>query len=218
MPGCLPANSPSSLHGKRSVEDWTQPAFLLERTALEAAFRRLRLNDHFSLEGAVSTYPTLHLRGFHAELHASPQFRRREPCSPVLLADATAASLAWLPWVILRRLFTIASIEAGETSKIMAVIQAVKWYDQELKLDGDVGCPHVALLPDRYAVISADEIIQEIFLWPDLTATADNEVFFVDWWVVSGELRYPEDHRWRLQRQLRWRMEHYAPLPDDDLV
>eukprot|EP01116_Phalansterium_solitarium_P004550 TRINITY_DN1558_c2_g1_i6.p1 TRINITY_DN1558_c2_g1~~TRINITY_DN1558_c2_g1_i6.p1 ORF type:complete len:479 (+),score=82.48 TRINITY_DN1558_c2_g1_i6:498-1934(+) len=207
-PGAISVDAPSALRGPTVLENWTEDGFAQEATALRAAMHRLQIRDDQLRFDAIATRPTLHLAGFHAELHASAQSRGREAWSPVLIVPAAAAALGWLQWVVLRRLIQLDGDDGRPL--LLALVQALDWRNDDEKLDPAVGCPHVHLIFDRFAVIAVSEIVQEIFLWPDSKAPPTEEVYWVNWWVVSGELRYPEQHRWQTQRRLRWRADQYV--------
>jgi hypothetical protein len=77
-----------------------------------------------------------------------------------------------------------------------------------------VGVPMVKKGSVLYAV-PAELILQLIQVVPITRQEKEyvespDQAYWINWWITYGECKYPEKHRWRLQRLYRWRKEYFT--------
>eukprot|EP01116_Phalansterium_solitarium_P020607 TRINITY_DN612_c0_g3_i2.p1 TRINITY_DN612_c0_g3~~TRINITY_DN612_c0_g3_i2.p1 ORF type:complete len:909 (+),score=182.70 TRINITY_DN612_c0_g3_i2:173-2899(+) len=198
------------LRGASSVTDWTNPAVQYKLEALRTHLTDVPPEEVNDLASQLLARPTLHLAAYQHELHASAVHRHKEAFSGVLLIEAAFDRLGILPWARLAELVELPSEHA------LALIETFDWYSPDEKIDPRTGTPWLKTT-DVFCVVELSDIRQEVLFWPDKRQKTAI-VYWIDWWVATGEARYPDHHRWQVQRQLRWRDRSDASRQEHTLV
>jgi hypothetical protein len=106
-----------------------------------------------------------------------------------------------LIWGTVRRLFAYSPTR--EITIDLALIQPYKIYEHVYPYCRLTGCPKIATT-NSFKVIPITDIKQRVHIIEDFRQYYENQ-YWVNWWLTFGPWGYPEDHRYELQQQWRWR-------------
>lgn len=136
----------------------------------------------------ILKYSTLHLPG-SIPIHASPSYRRTERSDDALIRveQLRGQREQVLPWIRIHKMFQT------EDGRQWILASKAEYADSAKPLSESVGAPLVRFLFDSKLILPITVVWQRV-----ITVQDENEPtnYTICWWINSGQLCYPEDHRY----------------------
>lgn len=138
----------------------------------------------------ISKSTTVQLPASSLSVHATHSFRHMERYDDVLIKIQLVRGYQnLLPWVRVFKIFTTSD------GREWLLASRAHYVDSSKPLSAAVGAPHLRFDHEAKVILPIETVWQRVILIQD---NVNPRHYTVCWWINSGKLAYPEDHRYEI--------------------